>query len=34
VSAQANFEKVIQKVNGTIEQGMEEGADSRIILAP
>ena len=34
VSAQANFEKVIQKVNGTIEKGMEEGADSRIILAP
>ncbi len=34
VSAQSNFEKVIQKVNGTIEKGMEEGADSRIILAP
>jgi cell fate (sporulation/competence/biofilm development) regulator YlbF (YheA/YmcA/DUF963 family) len=34
VSAQANFEKVIQKVNGTIEEGMEEASDSRIILAP
>ena len=33
-AAQANFQKVIQKVNETIEQGMEEGADSRIILAP
>ena len=34
VAAQANFEKIIGKVNATIEQGMEEGADSRIILAP
>ena len=32
VAAQANFEKIIKKVNATIEQGMEEGADSRIIL--
>ncbi|MEJ2539666.1 MAG: YlbF family regulator [Gemmatimonadota bacterium] len=34
VAAQANFEKIIKKVNATIEQGMEEGAESRIILAP
>jgi len=34
VAAQANFDKVLQKVNGTIAQGMEEGAESRIILAP
>jgi cell fate (sporulation/competence/biofilm development) regulator YlbF (YheA/YmcA/DUF963 family) len=33
VAAQANFDKVLQKVNGTIAQGMEEGAESRIILA-
>lgn len=33
VAAQANFDKVLQKVNGTIAQGMEEGAQSRIILA-
>jgi hypothetical protein len=34
VAAQTNFDKILQKVNGTIAQGMEEGADSRIILAP
>ena len=34
VAAQSNFDKVLQKVNGTIAQGMEEGAESRIILAP
>lgn len=34
VASQANFDKILQKVNGTIAQGMEEGADSRIILAP
>lgn len=33
-AAQANFDKVLQKVNGTIAKGMEEAADSRIILAP
>lgn len=32
VAAQANFDKVLQKVNGTIAQGMDEGAESRIIL--
>ncbi|MDT8340822.1 MAG: YlbF family regulator [Longimicrobiales bacterium] len=32
VAAQANFDKVLQKVNATIAQGMEEGAKSRIIL--
>lgn len=34
VAAQSNFDKVVQKVNGTIAKGLEEGADSRIILAP
>ncbi len=34
VAAQANFDKVVQKVNETIAKGLEEGADSRIILAP
>lgn len=34
VAAQANFDKILQKVNGTIAQGMEEGAESRIILSP
>lgn len=33
VAAQANFEKVVQKVNDTIQKGLEEGADSRIILS-
>ena len=34
IAAQSNFDKIIQKVNGTIAKGIEEGADSRIILAP
>jgi cell fate (sporulation/competence/biofilm development) regulator YlbF (YheA/YmcA/DUF963 family) len=33
VAAQSNFEKVVQKVNDTIQQGLEGGADSRIILS-
>ena len=33
VAAQANFDKVVQKVNETIAVGLQEGADSRIILA-
>jgi cell fate (sporulation/competence/biofilm development) regulator YlbF (YheA/YmcA/DUF963 family) len=33
VSAQANFDKIVQKVNDTIQRGLEEGADSRIILS-
>lgn len=33
VAAQANLDKVLQKVNGIIAQGMEEGAESRIILS-
>lgn len=33
VAAQANFDKVVQKVNETIAKGLDEGADSRIILA-
>jgi len=32
VSAQSNFDKVLQKVNETISDGIEEGAKSRIIL--
>jgi cell fate (sporulation/competence/biofilm development) regulator YlbF (YheA/YmcA/DUF963 family) len=32
VAAQANFDKVLQKVNQTISQGIQEGQDSRIIL--
>lgn len=31
-SAQANFDKVVQKVNRTISEGLQEGADSRIVL--
>ena len=34
VAAQANFDKVVQKVNQTISQGIQEGQDSRIILTP
>jgi cell fate (sporulation/competence/biofilm development) regulator YlbF (YheA/YmcA/DUF963 family) len=34
VAAQANFEKVMYKVNQTVAQGIEEGARSRIILSP
>jgi len=33
VSAQANFDKVVAKVNQTIHQGIEKGAESRIILS-
>ena len=33
VAAQANFEKVMHKVNDTVTQGIEEGAESRIIIA-
>lgn len=32
VAAQANFDKMVQKVNETIAQGLDEGANSRIIL--
>jgi len=32
VAAQSNFDKVIQKVNQTISEGLEEAADSRIVL--
>ena len=32
VSAQANFDKVVQKVNQTIQQGIVEGGESRIIM--
>lgn len=33
ISAQANFEKIMHKVNETVAQGIEEGARSRIILS-
>jgi cell fate (sporulation/competence/biofilm development) regulator YlbF (YheA/YmcA/DUF963 family) len=33
VAAQANFEKVMHKVNQTVAQGIEEGAQSRIIIS-
>lgn len=33
VAAQANFDKIVQRVNQTIMQGLEEGADSRIIIS-
>jgi cell fate (sporulation/competence/biofilm development) regulator YlbF (YheA/YmcA/DUF963 family) len=33
VAAQANFDKVMYKVNQTVAQGIEEGARSRIILS-
>ncbi len=33
VSAQANFDKVVSKVNETIHQGIQKGAESRIILS-
>ena len=33
VAAQANFDKVVQRVNQTIMKGLEEGANSRIILS-
>jgi hypothetical protein len=32
VSAQANFDKVLLKVNQTIQAGIAEGAESRIIM--
>jgi len=32
VAAQANFDKVVQRVNQTIQQGLQEGAASRIII--
>jgi cell fate (sporulation/competence/biofilm development) regulator YlbF (YheA/YmcA/DUF963 family) len=32
VSAQANFDKVLLKVNQTIQDGITEGAESRIIM--
>lgn len=32
VSAQANFDKIVNKVNETIHVGIQKGADSRIIL--
>ena len=32
VSAQANFDKVLLKVNHTIQAGIAEGAESRIII--
>ncbi len=34
VSAQANFDKVMARVNQTIEEGMQDGAQGRIILSP
>jgi cell fate (sporulation/competence/biofilm development) regulator YlbF (YheA/YmcA/DUF963 family) len=32
VSAQANFDKIVSKVNETIHRGIQKGAESRIIL--
>ncbi len=32
VSAKANFDKVLLKVNNTIQEGIAEGAESRIIM--
>jgi hypothetical protein len=32
VSAQANFDKVLFKVNQTIQEGIAEGGESRIIM--
>ena len=32
VSAQTNFDKVLLKVNQTIQEGIAEGAESRIIM--
>ncbi len=31
-AAQANFDKVVKKVNETISEGLQEGAESRIVL--
>jgi cell fate (sporulation/competence/biofilm development) regulator YlbF (YheA/YmcA/DUF963 family) len=33
VSAQMNFEKVMYKVNQTVAEGIEQGAQSRIIIS-
>lgn len=33
VAAQSNFDKVVRRVNETIMKGIEEGAESRIILS-
>jgi cell fate (sporulation/competence/biofilm development) regulator YlbF (YheA/YmcA/DUF963 family) len=33
VAAQSNFDKVVSKVNETIHQGIQKGAESRIILS-
>ena len=33
VAAQANFEKVMYKVNETVAKGIDEGAQSRIIIS-
>ncbi len=33
VAAQSNFDKLLQKVNETISQGIQEGGESRIVLA-
>jgi hypothetical protein len=33
IAAQANFEKIMHKVNETVSQGIQEGAQSRIILS-
>lgn len=33
IAAQTNFEKVMYKVNETVARGIEEGAQSRIIIA-
>jgi len=32
VAAQTNFDKILRKVNDTIQQGIVEGADSKIVL--
>lgn len=32
VAAQANFDKLLQRVNETISKGIQEGSESRIIL--
>ena len=33
IAAQANFEKIMHKVNETVSEGIQEGARSRIILS-
>ncbi len=32
VSAQANFEKIVMKVNQTIQRGIDKGSESRIVF--